>query len=136
MGWRSVGADIVVILALGRGEGHPSKVVERRTFRTIPAARGRAYSRRMRLVSLLSVAQGLAAMTVNPLRTALSTLGVVMGIASVIATLALADGLERYVRTQLAASTDVQAITVSSKTQEIRDGFAFPNRRYPIFGLR
>jgi putative ABC transport system permease protein len=90
----------------------------------------------MRLVSLLSVAQGLAAMTVNPLRTALSTLGVVMGIASVIATLALADGLERYVRTQLAASTDVQAITVSSKTQEIRDGFAFPNRSYPIFGLR
>ena len=75
-------------------------------------------------------------MSINPLRTALSTLGVVMGIASVIATLALADGMERYARAQLAAQTDVQAITVSSKTQEIRDGFAFPNRSYPIFGLR
>ena len=75
-------------------------------------------------------------MTVNPLRTSLSTLGVVMGIASVIATLALADGLDRYVRESIAAQTDVQAITVSSKTQILREGFAFPNRGYPIFGIR
>lgn len=83
-----------------------------------------------------SIVQGLAAMSVNPLRTALSTLGVIMGIASVISTLALADGMERYVRMQIAAQTDVQAITVSSRTQELRDGFAFPNRTYPIFSLR
>ena len=90
----------------------------------------------MNRTSAASVVQGLAAMSVNPLRTALSTLGVVMGIASVIATLALADGLERYARTQLAAQTDVQAIIVSSRTQVTRDGFTFPNRTYPIFGLR
>jgi putative ABC transport system permease protein len=90
----------------------------------------------MHRASLASILQGLAAMTVNPLRTALSTLGVVMGIASVIATLALADGLERYVRTSLASQTDVQAITLNSKTQVVREGFSFPNRTYPIFGLR
>jgi putative ABC transport system permease protein len=90
----------------------------------------------MNRASIASIAQGLAAMSVNPLRTALSTLGVVMGIASVIATLALADGLDRYVRESLAAQTDVQAITISSKTQIIREGFAFPNRSYPIFGIR
>jgi putative ABC transport system permease protein len=74
-------------------------------------------------------------MSVNPLRTSLSTLGVVMGIASVTATLALADGLEEYTRSRIAAQTDVQSIAVSSRTQIIRDGFPFPNSRYPTFGV-
>ncbi len=90
----------------------------------------------MNLVSRASLVEGLAAMSVNPLRTILSTLGVVMGIASVIGTLALADGLEKYARLQVAAQTDVQSITITSRTQEIRDGFAFPNSTYPIFTLR
>jgi putative ABC transport system permease protein len=85
--------------------------------------------------SRASIMQGFAAMSINPLRSVLSTLGVVMGIASVIATLSLGDGLERQVRAQLDAQTDVQAITVSSKTQELRDGFAFPNNKYPTFGI-
>ena len=74
-------------------------------------------------------------MRVNPLRTGLSTLGVIMGIASVIATLALADGLERYARQQVAAKTDVQSITVTSKTEEVRDGFLLPNQTYAVFHL-
>lgn len=90
----------------------------------------------MNLASRASVLQGLSAMAGNPLRTVLSTLGVVMGIASVIATLALADGLERYAREQLAAQTDIQAVAVASRTQVTRDGFAFPNREFPTFGLR
>src|SRR5262245_48644172 len=90
----------------------------------------------MNVVSRAAIAQGLAEMAVNPLRTALSTLGVVMGIASVIATLALGDGLERYVRAELSAQTDVQAVTIASKTQETRDGFSFPNRTFPIFGMK
>jgi putative ABC transport system permease protein len=90
----------------------------------------------MNFVSRSSLAEGLAAMSINPLRTVLSTAGVVMGIASVIGTLALADGLEQYARFQVAAQTDVQSITISSRTQQIRDGFAFPNRSYPVFGLR
>ena len=73
-------------------------------------------------------------MTVNPLRTVLSTLGIVIGVASVIATLALTDGLEEYLRAQAAAQTDVQSITVASKTTAIRDGFSFPLGGYPIFG--
>ena len=90
----------------------------------------------MNLVTRASVAQGLAAMTVNPLRTTLSTLGVVMGIASVTATLSLTDGLEGYMRSAIAARTDVQSIVVSSRTQELRDGFPFPNQPYPTFGVR
>jgi putative ABC transport system permease protein len=87
-------------------------------------------------VSRASFAEGLSAMAVNPLRTALSTLGVVMGIGSVIATLALADGFEGYLRDRIATQTDAQSIAISSRTQNIRDGFAFPNNGYPVFGLR
>src|SRR3954471_21602265 len=90
----------------------------------------------MHIVSRASVAEGFSEMAANPLRTALCTLGVVMGIASVIATLALADGLDRYARAQIDAQTDVQAISVASKTHVLRDGFPYPTRRYPLFGPR
>lgn len=90
----------------------------------------------MHIVSRASVAEGFSAMAANPLRTALCTLGVVMGIASVIATLALADGLDRYAREQIASSTDIQAVALSSRTQIFREGFSFPNRTYPVFTLK
>lgn len=81
-----------------------------------------------------SIGQGLVAMTANPLRTVLSTLGIVIGVASVIATLALTDGLEEFLREQAAAQTDVQSISVASKTTVLRDGFSFPVGGYPVFG--
>lgn len=90
----------------------------------------------MNRVSWAAVREGVAAMVVNPLRTALSTLGVVMGIASVIATLSMTDGVELFLREQIAAQTDVQAVSVSSKTQIDRDGFSFPNRSYAVFSQR
>ena len=90
----------------------------------------------MHIVSRASVAEGFSEMAANPLRTTLCTLGVVMGIASVIATLALADGLDRYAREQIASTTDIQAIAVNSRTQVYREGFSFPNRTYPVFTLK
>src|ERR1700759_2003517 len=90
----------------------------------------------MHIVSRASVAEGFSAMAANPLRTTLCTLGVVMGIASVIATLALADGLDRYAREQIVSQTDVQAVAVNSRTQGFREGFPFPNHVYPIFTLK
>lgn len=90
----------------------------------------------MHIVSRASIAEGFSEMAANPLRTTLCTLGVVMGIASVIATLALADGLDRYAREQIASTTDIQAIAVNSRTQIYREGFSFPNRTYPVFTLK
>jgi putative ABC transport system permease protein len=83
----------------------------------------------------LSILQGLQATTINPLRTGLSTLGVVIGVASVIATLSLTDGLEQYARAELSARTDVQSVTVTSRTTELRDGFRFPLSGYVVLGL-
>jgi putative ABC transport system permease protein len=60
-----------------------------------------------------SVAVGFDALRSNPLRTFLSTLGVVIGVAALVAILALGDGLERYGREQVERTTDLQVISVS-----------------------
>ncbi len=58
----------------------------------------------------------------NPLRTLLSTLGVIIGVASLVAILALADGLERYSRDQISTTTDLQTVMVTPRTTESEDG--------------
>lgn len=82
-----------------------------------------------------SLLQGLRALGINPMRTALATLGIIIGVASVIMTLALGDGLGDYARDSLAATTDVQTVNVTSRTSELRDGFSFPLSGYPIFTI-
>ncbi|MBC7893905.1 MAG: ABC transporter permease [Cytophagaceae bacterium] len=86
--------------------------------------------------SYASILQGLVATTVNPLRTGLSTLGVLIGVASVITTLSLADGLEQYARAEMSARTDVQTVLVTSRLTETRDGFDFPVAGYVVLGLQ
>jgi len=75
----------------------------------------------MRL-ALVSLAIGMDTLRTNPLRTFLSTLGVIIGVASLVAILALGDGLESYSRQQIAGTTDLQAILVDSRTIRQVDG--------------
>jgi len=82
-----------------------------------------------------SLYQGLSALGINPLRTTLSTIGIIIGVASVIMTLSLGDGLGDYARDSLAVTTDVQTVSVASRTSVVRDGFSFPVSGYPIFTL-
>jgi putative ABC transport system permease protein len=82
-----------------------------------------------------SALQGFGALGINPLRTGLSTLGIMIGVASVIMTLSLGDGLGNYARDSLAVTTDVQTVSVASRTSELRDGFSFPVSGYPVFTL-
>ena len=60
----------------------------------------------------------------HPLRTLLSTLGLVIGVAALVAVLALADGLEQYARDQISTTTDLQSIYVQASTTETVDGVA------------
>jgi putative ABC transport system permease protein len=62
----------------------------------------------------------------NPLRTFLSTLGIVIGVASLVAVLSLGDGMEQYVRTQIGETTDLQAIGVSARRFRQVDGASVP----------
>jgi len=78
---------------------------------------------------------GMDALRVNPLRTALSTLGVIIGVASLVAVLSLGDGMERMARAEVERTTDVQTVSVTSKTTETVDGQTLPVREYPVFTL-
>jgi putative ABC transport system permease protein len=62
----------------------------------------------------------------NPLRTFLSTLGIVIGVASLVAVLSLGDGMEQYVRTQIGETTDLQAVGISARRFREVDGVSVP----------
>jgi putative ABC transport system permease protein len=61
----------------------------------------------------------------NPLRTALSTLGIVMGAASLSAVLALGDGAEAFARRRLEAE-GLQTVLVAARTADQIDGVRVP----------
>jgi len=73
-----------------------------------------------------AVAVGFDTLRVNPLRTILSTLGVIIGVSALVAVLSVGDGMERSVRAQIAETTDLQAITIRARTTEEIDGQSFP----------
>lgn len=75
-----------------------------------------------------AVRVGLDTLRANPLRTSLSTLGVVIGVASLVAVLAVGDGLERFVRSQIERTTDLQTIGVRSRTSDQVDGIIVPRQ--------
>jgi putative ABC transport system permease protein len=73
-----------------------------------------------------AVAVGFETLRANPLRTILSTLGVIIGVSALVAVLSIGDSMERSVRAQIEETTDLQAITVSSRAMEEVDGQYFP----------
>lgn len=70
--------------------------------------------------------EGFSALRANPMRALLSTLGVVMGVASLTAVLALGDGVEAFARAQIESGTDLQAIVVRPSTYRVIDGIRVP----------
>ncbi len=89
------------------------------------------------MLSLNAAALGVALSTLrsNPLRTLLSTLGIVMGMASLVAVLSIGDGLERFARDQLTRTTDVQSILVQPTEVDVVDGVAVPRTDFARFDL-
>jgi putative ABC transport system permease protein len=85
----------------------------------------------MQLSALPSILIGVKNLRSNPLRTFLSTLGVIIGVASLMTILDLGDSLENYSREQLERTTTLQAIEVSPRTSETIDGVTL-NRANPI----
>ena len=83
---------------------------------------------------LASVRVALDALRGSILRTALSTLGVVMGAGSLAAVLSLADGGERLARQQVERE-GLQMIQLRPQTDRVVDGLRVPIDRYPTFGV-
>lgn len=70
----------------------------------------------------------------HPLQTFLSTLGLVIGVASLVAILSLADGLESYAREQISSTTDLQSIYVEAREYETVDGVTVRRDSAVAFG--
>ncbi len=75
---------------------------------------------------IASLAIALGTLRANPLRTVLSTLGIVIGAAALVAVLTLGDGMERFGRQQIASTTDLQSVVLEPRTAEIIDNQAYP----------
>lgn len=84
---------------------------------------------------LTSVVEGISTLRANPLRTLLSTLGIIMGVASLVAVLAVGDGVEAFAREQVAGTTDLQIVAVEPLAYRTVDGVRLPNQGYPVFTL-
>ncbi len=79
-----------------------------------------------------SLTIALGTLRANPLRTVLSTLGIVIGAAALVAVLTLGDGMERFGRQQLATTTDLQSVVLEPRTAEIIDNQAYPLDDYLV----
>jgi putative ABC transport system permease protein len=80
-----------------------------------------------------SILTGLSALAINPMRSALSTLGVIIGVAALVAILALGDGLERFSREQVESTTDLHTVTLAVQTELQVDGLAVRRDSLPRF---
>ena len=83
---------------------------------------------------LPSMRIGFDTMRANPVRTALSTLGIVMGAASLVGVLSLADGSEAFARRQIELN-GLQAVLVSAVTNDTVDGVLIPRGRHTRFTI-
>jgi len=81
-----------------------------------------------------SVRVGVAALRTNPMRTLLATLGVIIGVASLVAVLSLGDGMEKYARAQVEKTTSVQNVYLAPVTADTVDGMLVARERWPLFG--
>ena len=76
---------------------------------------------------------GLSALRTNPLRTALSTLGIIMGVAALVSVLALGDGMEQYARIQIERTTDLQSVVIQPALFRTIEGQRFPREDVLVF---
>jgi len=80
-----------------------------------------------------AVSVGADALRTNPLRTVLSTTGVVIGVAALVAAFAITDGVEVWSRELIMRQSSVQDVVVAPVTSRQVNGRALPVRGYPVF---
>jgi putative ABC transport system permease protein len=78
---------------------------------------------------------GVDALRTNPLRTVLSTTGVVIGVAALVAAFAITDGVEVWSRELIMRQSSVQDVVVSPIATQDVNGRATQVRGYPVFQL-
>lgn len=79
------------------------------------------------------VAIALATLRENPLRTLLSTLGVIIGVAALVSVLVIGDGMERLGREEVERTTGVQSVVLTPLVSDEINGEPVARTDYPIF---
>ena len=73
-----------------------------------------------------AVATRVRTLGANPLRTVLSTLGIIIGVASLVAVLSVGDGMEADARGQISGTTDLQTMSVTPVLTRVENGISVP----------
>ena len=76
----------------------------------------------MFLLIRISAFEAFRTLRANLVHTLLSTLGIIIGVAALVAILSLGDGMEKFGREQVASTTDLNAIVVTPNMREKVDG--------------
>ncbi|MEO8450599.1 MAG: ABC transporter permease [Gemmatimonadota bacterium] len=84
---------------------------------------------------MANIVIGFDALRIHPLRTMLSVLGIIIGSASLVATMAVNDGMMAFARGQIEQQTSVQVIAITSRTIDYQRGGWVAVTGYPVFGM-
>ena len=76
---------------------------------------------------------GADALRIHPMRTMLSVLGILIGSAALVATMAVSDGMMSFARDIVLRETSVQVVDISPRLSRYEDGEWVPVRDYPVF---
>ncbi|MBC8088211.1 MAG: ABC transporter permease [Phycisphaerae bacterium] len=79
---------------------------------------------------------GITSLRENMLRTVLSMLGVIIGVAALVSVVSLGDVMQGFVRGELERTTDLQMLIMSAQKSMIVDGERVPLHDYPVFAQR
>jgi putative ABC transport system permease protein len=89
----------------------------------------------LRETVVADVLVGMDALRIHPTRTLLSVLGIMIGCAALVTTMAVSDGMMHFAREQVQRETSVQVVSLSPRTAVYRDGQWSPVRDHPVFTL-
>lgn len=76
---------------------------------------------------------GADALKTNPTRTVLSTTGVIIGVAALVAAFAITDGVDVWSRQLIMRESSVQDVAITPVTSQVVNGRLVPVRGYPMF---
>jgi len=92
--------------------------------------------RKLARAAMGASAIGINSLRENLLRTVLSMLGVIIGVAALVSVISLGDVMQGFVRGELERTTDLQMLVVTAQTSMVVDGERVPLHDYPVFTQR
>jgi putative ABC transport system permease protein len=75
---------------------------------------------------------GADSLRTNPMRTTLSTTGVIIGVASLVAAFSITDGVDLWARALIARESSVQDVQITPRTSTVIAGRTVPISGYPV----